>query len=91
MLRHMRLRYPEHFLRASDDDPTRVVTFSPGIAHPVLYPEKRSGRPRQHWTIESLRHLWPRAREMFGVPYYDFEEGDIAQLERILEAAVLRL
>ena len=47
-----------HILRAPDTDPMRQVTFRGESGSPLLADKNRVGRPRLHWTIETMSQAW---------------------------------
>ena len=53
-----RIKFCGHLIRASDDDPTRNITFEKNSAKPVDPGKRRIGGPRKHWTIETLKLIW---------------------------------
>ncbi len=61
---------------------------------PKLFEQKRVGKPRLHWTLETVRHAWRRTRKCMAdeikdsIPgKYDVESEEQQRL--ILSAAML--
>ena len=57
---HISLTLLGHLLRSADDDPLRNITFTHPFPTPLLYNFRRTGRPRQHWTVETVNLAWRR-------------------------------
>ena len=51
-----------HTLREPNDAPTRRATFKGTKATPNIHSAKRVGRPRKHWTIQTMRRAWRTLR-----------------------------
>ncbi len=48
-----------HIIRASNQDPLRAVTFSPGTLSVIpLDAKKRPGRPKLDWIEETKNDIW---------------------------------
>ena len=47
-------------MRRPDTDPLRRVTFKKASFEPKLHDKMRRGRPRTHWTIQTLEHCRQR-------------------------------
>ena len=55
-----------HVLREPTEAPTRQATFKDDKATPNLSRRKRVGRPRQHWTVQTMKRTWKQLRK--GIP-----------------------
>lgn len=87
----MRCKLLGHLLRAGEDDhdPLRASAFL-GTAGPALLDTKRAGRPRQHWTLETLHMIWPAMCRTWDREVEDRPNGNEVQTQRdINEAAML--
>ena len=51
-----------HILREPTTAPTRQATFT-GRAQPNIATKKRVGRPRKHWTIQTMKRAWHTLRK----------------------------
>ena len=52
-----------HTLREPSDAPTRKATFKGPGAKPNLSHTKRVGRPRKHWTVQTMKRAWRQLRK----------------------------
>ena len=57
-----------HTLRDSPDAPTRRATFKGTKASPNIHSAKRVGRPRKHWTIQTMQRAWRTLRPKLDDP-----------------------
>ena len=49
-LKHKRITFLGHLLRANNYDPLRMITFQPSTAKPISILNRRVGGPKKHWT-----------------------------------------
>ena len=57
-----------HTLREPPEAPTRQATFKGTKASPNIHTKKRVGRPRQHWTVQTMRRAWRTLRPTLDDP-----------------------
>ena len=83
-----------HTLREPPDAPTRQATFRNDKARPNLYNKKRVGRPRKHWTIQTMRRAWNTLRPTLTDPtlqHKKFRKRSRTIQNWLHAAAVLRI
>ncbi len=56
--KRQKLRLLGHSFRQPMEAPERNVTFCIHSVVPKLFPEKRVGKPRLQWTLETMRKAW---------------------------------
>ena len=83
-LKHRRIKFLGHLLRARNDDPLRAVTFQPNSAKPAVIIRRRVGGPKQNWTWETLKLAWECEH-----PNTQFNKSE-TQLQQILQEALNR-
>ena len=52
-----------HIIREANSEPTRQATFRGRNIRPNYPRKKRVGRPRQKWTIETMKRTWDALRK----------------------------
>ena len=63
------IRLLGHIIRAPNGDHMRQVCLRANTAFPRLPNKRRVGRPRLHWTIETMKRCWERIEpELYDTP-----------------------
>ena len=73
-----------HFLRSSDVDPLRQVSFTSSSASRIDYGKTRACRPRQNWVMFSKKYVYEHKLHLPN--YTDTAEQD----QRVYDAALRR-
>ena len=55
-----------HIIRRDDEDPLRIINFTPGTINLNEYPKKRVGNPRIVWANKTIRFIWKHLRGEMG-------------------------
>ena len=84
----------QHTLREPPEAPTRQATFRNNKASPNIHSTKRVGRPRKHWTIQTMRRAWRALRPTLSDPnlhHKKFRKRSKTIQDWLHTAAVLRI
>ena len=78
-----------HIARAPDNENMRKVTFKPGTCETMEYDKKRIGRPRENWTVDTLKQMWKFLAPKTDTPHLAWDPKNMDIRERIYQAANL--
>ncbi len=67
-------------MRAGDADPLKMCTFETGTATPTIYNNRRVGRPRGKWAMDTYTYMWTK-----------HHYGNVTQVRANKNAAIQRM